>query len=794
LYRRIPLEFYGSMSRRKVQLMMNLDVIVFFICIILYQVTKTEGDQECKESSQRGIPLCQPGACCRQLPFSYSCHWRRGNLRRHKSPYVSVYRNQSDIPLTWDLPVERPQLVNECEESHRMNVSLCRPWAICTDQPRGYMCKATTSLRGSTESPYYAEKCDQQELNWTCPSPEQLSNSTYERLKEAIDKEYVAKQNATSESLETLQRNLNESMQISNFALKTTANTTKKANQFFNMSMSLVQMSVENIAMKFQTSSNTSLNVSLTVGALSVRVQAIEPGERKSIYRFPGTRDTVILEVDRKHNLADEVVASFTSVKSDMPLLHVLKDPQGKKHIISNIIGGMVYEDTEINLTVKLEHSKSEDSFKPSYKEDPNLFRKFFYYISWKREDSFKPSYKEDPNIFSKFFYYISWKREKEETFEYLCGTIEANQTAEINSMRTDTCEKLSSSSINETHCKCRNVRRFMHVAALLHITSTDLGNVYALHILTMIACVICIVCYKMVCVALLLMKASGIRFIQLYLCLGLLLGNVSFFIGMLIRDSLEACLAFVPITHYFFLLSFTWKLIYGNSLRLTVKNINPVHESSKRKIKLILMGFSIPAVIVIITIGVDFEGYFGAMEGCWISNSKYSRLSFVIPLLVVLVWNAFNLCMIGYHLYEHKKTLSKMNTTVRRNQYMLLMKASLTMGFMWISGLLVNIPKIGFIFAYIFPITNGLQGILFFWHVFITSKDVRNELSRFTRRYLSPKGTFSSSKISQSLFDGSKQLSNIKSRKEAAVGKFVFVEPRRLDDTNEGSVTFIQK
>ncbi|XP_020665666.3 adhesion G protein-coupled receptor E3 isoform X3 [Pogona vitticeps] len=177
-------------------------------------------------------------------------------------------------------------------------------------------------------------------------------------------------------------------------------------------------------------------------------------------------------------------------------------------------------------------------------------------------------------------------------------------------------------------------------------------------------------------------------------------------------------CSIIAGMLHYLFLACFVWMFLEGVNLYLTIRNLKVAHyngASKCTKTSMYLCGYGVPAVIVAISAGIVPEGY-GTHIHCWLNHEAGFVWSFMGPVCAIIVVNSVLFCLILKNLHTKLASLNSEVTTIR-NIRSLLFKAIahvFILGVTWFIGLF-QFGSQAKVMAYLFTITNSLQGIFIF-------------------------------------------------------------------------------
>ncbi|XP_034270700.2 adhesion G protein-coupled receptor E3-like [Pantherophis guttatus] len=273
-------------------------------------------------------------------------------------------------------------------------------------------------------------------------------------------------------------------------------------------------------------------------------------------------------------------------------------------------------------------------------------------------------------------------------------------------------CQQLFS-NITHTECSCQHLSSF----AVLMATTHKHGDLI-LTIISYLGLSISVICLFVCIVTFLFCRSShnSSTFIHLQLSFCLFFADLLFIFGIDKTSNKIICSVIAGILKYLFLACFVWMFLEAVNLYLTVRNLTVANYSGASKymkISMYLIGYGCPVLIVAISAAIK-PGAFGTLYRCWLNPNFI--WSFMGPVCVIIVVNLVFFCLILKNL--HKK-LSSLNSKISsvRNTRSLIFKAIahvIILGVTWCFGLFQYGP-VEDIMAYLFTITNSVQGIFIF-------------------------------------------------------------------------------
>ncbi|KAK3738053.1 hypothetical protein QZH41_012932, partial [Actinostola sp. cb2023] len=284
----------------------------------------------------------------------------------------------------------------------------------------------------------------------------------------------------------------------------------------------------------------------------------------------------------------------------------------------------------------------------------------------------------------------------------------------------SDGC-KLDEEASNENFTVCLS-DHLTHFAVLMKVTVDEKplsqAHLTALEAITYVGCSMSLIGELLTIVTLtcLRLTRTETNMIHLNLVVALGLAQIFFLSGINATAHKNVCTFVAVALHFFNLVAFCWMLVEGLWLYVMVVR---VFDTGYNRIKrYVIAAWSIPAVIVIVTLVSSFDGY-GTEHSCWLSVVKGTIWSFVVPVLVIVVVNAIILALVVREILKlHNPTPaddSKLKTAKSGVKSAIVLLPIL--GVAWVFGILaVNSQTV--VFQYLFAIFNSLQVfILYYGH-----------------------------------------------------------------------------
>ncbi|XP_060710955.1 adhesion G protein-coupled receptor E3-like [Hemiscyllium ocellatum] len=270
-------------------------------------------------------------------------------------------------------------------------------------------------------------------------------------------------------------------------------------------------------------------------------------------------------------------------------------------------------------------------------------------------------------------------------------------------------------SSGTHTQCRCNH----LSTLALLMSPVGWQDYPFVLTTITLIGIPISLVCLGITIVtfAFCTNVRNALHITHMQLCVSLFLAELLFLLGINRTTNRVMCGIIAGFLHYLFLAAFVWMFLEGVQLFLMVRNIRNLRVPHSEKVEkfMYLLGYGVPAAIVVISAAVDHDGY-GSPRHCWVSIKRGFIWSFLGPVCLII---GINTALYFTILLILKREVSKQDTKVSKlqNTRMLTFKAIaqvFILGCTWIFGLFQFQEQPG-VMTYLFTIINSFQGTFIF-------------------------------------------------------------------------------
>ncbi|XP_028402439.1 uncharacterized protein LOC114525371 isoform X2 [Dendronephthya gigantea] len=227
---------------------------------------------------------------------------------------------------------------------------------------------------------------------------------------------------------------------------------------------------------------------------------------------------------------------------------------------------------------------------------------------------------------------------------------------------------------------------------------------------------------------------------VLLSLCVAIGFTDIFAILEGVARDSPNFCKAVAALLHYFVLSAFGWMLCEGILLYILLIRVFDGVRGKHWKI-FNFIGWGIPLLIVVVSLGAtQGEGY-GSDSSCWLSIDNNLIWAFVGPAFLVILANTIVFVMVLRTMMRSHKVKSQDNITKVRTGVKAAVVIFPILGLTWVFGLM-TFNRETLIFRYLFAVFNSAQGMLIFLFHCVLNKQMRDVVRNSTIR----RSTFSTS------------------------------------------------
>lgn len=224
-------------------------------------------------------------------------------------------------------------------------------------------------------------------------------------------------------------------------------------------------------------------------------------------------------------------------------------------------------------------------------------------------------------------------------------------------------------------------------------------------------------------------------RFVNfMNLCLAIALLDIFSVLRGPFKEDEGPCTAIGILLHFFVLAVFMWMFCEGILLCLLLTNVFKQNYGRKWYILVHLIGWGLPALIVVISIGVRGSSSYGLSGHCWLSRSNGFIWAAMAPMIVVLlasyiVYGIMLRRVITSQKVQQEDTLGKVKASARAS--IIIMPV---LGFTWTFAIL-DFFFDELTFKYLFAIFNSLQGLFIFIFHCLLNQQVQQALFKKTKQ-----------------------------------------------------------
>ncbi|XP_078311792.1 adhesion G protein-coupled receptor L2-like [Crassostrea virginica] len=268
----------------------------------------------------------------------------------------------------------------------------------------------------------------------------------------------------------------------------------------------------------------------------------------------------------------------------------------------------------------------------------------------------------------------------------------------------------------NDTHTKCR-YDHLTNLAVLVIYYKTEEpmteNHERILYIMTTLGCSISIACLALTLIIYVYLRVLSNDTVMIHanLSVALMLGQLVLVTSDGAAKYMAACKIVTALLHFFFMSAFAWMMVEG--LALYFSCTRPISAYGDMRMIYVLIGWGLPAIIVLISLGSNFQDYGeGEYSSCWLSIDDGLIWSFMAPMIVIVV---MNILVLGFVLkaFLTLRTNSKKTEAARLFASFKVMVTLLPiLGITWLLGILVPVSDV---FHYLFIIGTSMQGTMIF-------------------------------------------------------------------------------
>ena len=201
-------------------------------------------------------------------------------------------------------------------------------------------------------------------------------------------------------------------------------------------------------------------------------------------------------------------------------------------------------------------------------------------------------------------------------------------------------------------------------------------------------------------------------------LCGALFFAQLSFQVSDAFLSYSEACTAVAVFQHYIWLVVFLWMNVLAFDISCTFADLKPSSNvpNASRLLAFALYAWGLPAVFVAVCLVLDLYTKlpfsYGSENMCWIVDGRAVLYVFGSPIAAVITANAVLFVRTVVALRRAMSTASRARPPKQqRSTFVIYLRLTSLMGFMWLFGFLANVDGLGFLY-YPFILCNTFQGV----------------------------------------------------------------------------------
>ncbi|XP_063084796.1 putative adhesion G protein-coupled receptor E4P [Cavia porcellus] len=318
------------------------------------------------------------------------------------------------------------------------------------------------------------------------------------------------------------------------------------------------------------------------------------------------------------------------------------------------------------------------------------------------------------------------------ENRQYFCVYWEGSE--EGGSWSTDGCHPLGGND-SYTLCECHHLSTF---AVLMALRPKDDP---VLSVVTQVGLSLSVLCLLLAALTFLLCRPirNTSTTLHLHLAVCLLLAHLLFLSGIQRTEPKTLCSIIAGLLHFLYLATFSWSLLEGLHLFLTVRNLRVANYTSAHRLKKRFMyplGYGLPAAVVTVCAAAGHQHY-GTSTHCWLTVDRGFIWSFLGPVAAIILINFVFYFQILWVLRSKLSSLNKEVSTIQDTRVMtfkaiaqfFVLGCSWGLGFFLAGGAGETVESV---VAYLFTIVNVLQGVLLFVVHCLLNRQVRMEYRRW--------------------------------------------------------------
>ncbi|XP_071954820.1 adhesion G-protein coupled receptor G7-like [Antedon mediterranea] len=294
-----------------------------------------------------------------------------------------------------------------------------------------------------------------------------------------------------------------------------------------------------------------------------------------------------------------------------------------------------------------------------------------------------------------------------------------------------DGCELVNVFEDGSVECHCNHLTNFA-VLMDVHVQSVNTQLDTALEIISIIGCIVSIVCLSLTLITLLYFKrlrAKRHHQILINLSISLILLYLTFIVSLYVTNYKWVCTLIAALLHYFVLSSLLWMAAEAVGMYYNLIKVFNSHVS-RFILKASMLCWGLPVFVIAVTVAIDKEQYMNDVY-CFMVSGPGLYFGLLLIIGIILLFNLIVYALVMKELLfsriqpaVQKTEHSKTNRTIKRLQNAF--AVSVLLGLTWLFGFISMNSTASVVFEVLFCIFNSFQGLIIFIFFCLRNQEVR--------------------------------------------------------------------